>query len=348
MIRFGMHCHLLLPDLFWPERERREIYGELELPALELLLAKGRQRGGEGGTLESWLCGQFGVEKNADWPIAPYSLLADGGEPGAQHWLRADPVHLKLEGNRLVLADSGMFAIAQQEAESLAESLNAHFAAEGLSFHPLRPSRWYLRCEAAPALETTELPQAAGRSIDKLLPRGVDSVRWRARMNEWQMLLHEHAVNVEREQAGQLAVNSVWIWGGGALQGAPSAPYHAVWAANSVAIGLARAAHLAANELPDDALALLRASAEEGVALIVLDRLRAAAQYGDTHTWREGLKELERRWFAPLVQALKQSRIGMLTLHALGSEDEFCVEVTRGDLRRFWRRARPLEDLAPS
>ena len=104
--------------------------------------------------------------------------------------------------------------------------------------------------------------------------------------------------------------------------------------------------HIAARNLPDGAADLLRASASEGVNLILLDRLRGAAQYGDAHGWRDGLQQLERDWFAPLLQALRRERIGMLSLHALGPGGVISAEVTRGDLRRFWRRVRPLADFA--
>jgi hypothetical protein len=346
MINFGMHCQLLLPDLFWPDREFRDIYRELDTPALDQLLGKGRRRHAEAGSTEAWLCAHFNVDKHGDWPVAPYCLLADGGEPGEHHWLRADPVHLKLEGNRLVLADSGVFSLSQQEAESLSDSLNAHFSADGLTFYPLRPERWYLRVERVPALETTALPEASGRSIDDLLPRGADASAWRARLNEVQMLLHGHAVNEERESAGKVPINSVWLWGGGKLSNAVSAPFAAVWSRDPFAAGLAQAAHIAARNLPDGAADLLRASASEGVNLILLDRLRGAAQYGDAHGWRDGLQQLERDWFAPLLQALRRERIGMLSLHALGPGGVISAEVTRGDLRRFWRRVRPLADFA--
>ncbi len=341
-----MHCHLLVPDLFWPEPKFRDIYDQLATPALDLLLAKGRRRQthsepGAMVTAETWLCEQFGVERQQDWPIAPYSLLADGGEPGDQHWLRADPVHLKLEGSRVVLADSSAFALSQAEAERLTDSLNAHFAADGLVFLPLRPDRWYLRSDAVPALETTPLAAAAGRSIDSLLPRGSDAQTWRARLNEVQMLLHAHAANEMRERAGELPVNSVWLWGGGTRSEAV-APFNAVWSRDAFAAGLALAAHGVAHDLPDSATDLLRASADEGVQLILLDPLRSAAQYDDPHAWREALLRLERDWFAPLLEALRLERIGMLSLHALGPGSVLSAEATRGDLRRFWRRVKPL------
>jgi len=350
MINFGMHCHLLLPDLFWPERDFADIYRGLETPALERLLARGRRHAAAeppaAASAEAWLSERFGVDKQGDWPAAPYCLLADGGEPGPHHWLRADPVHLELEGGQLLLADSGVFPISQQEAESLADSLNAHFSGDGLVFYPLRPDRWYLRVERSPALETTALSEAAGRSIDALLPRGDDAPYWRARLNDIQMLLHGHAVNEERESAGKLPINSVWLWGGGKLQEAVPAPFNAVWSRDPFAAGLAQAARVVARDLPGDAEDFLRACAGAGVDLILLDRLRAPAQYGDAQGWREGLQQLERDWFAPLLDALRQERIGMLSLHAPGPAGTLSLEATRGDLRRFWRRVKPLADYA--
>ncbi len=341
-----MHCQLLVPALPWPEPDFRDIYRELKLPALERLLAKGRQQRTDARTTEAWLCERFDVERQGDWPVAPYCLLADGGEPGTHYWLRADPVHLKLEGNHLVLADSGVFRVSQREARILTDSLNAHFSSDGLIFRPLRPERWYLRAERSPALETSALPEVVGKGIDSLLPQGADGPTWRARLNDAQMLLHGHAINMAREEAGLLPINGVWAWGGGKLQSALSAPFAAVWSDAALALGLAQAARIAAYTLPDGAADLLRRGGSEGVGLVLLDGLRKAAQYGDADGWRKHLEDLERDWFAPLLEALAQGRVGMVSLHALGPEGVHTAEVTRGDLRRFWRRVRPLADLA--
>ena len=46
---------LLVPDLFWPERDERDIYRGLELPALERILAKGHRDRSEVRSAEFWL-----------------------------------------------------------------------------------------------------------------------------------------------------------------------------------------------------------------------------------------------------------------------------------------------------
>ena len=77
----------------------------------------------------------------------------------------------------------------------------------------------------------------------------------------------------------------------------------------------------------------------------MLDALRAPLALGESGQCRECIERLERDWFAPLLEALRAARLGMLTLHvpeSLGAS----FEVIRGDLRRFWRRPKALEKYA--
>src|SRR5207249_1662504 len=76
---------------------------------------------------EAWLFGRFGVARQRDWPVAPYTLLADGGAPERHHWMRADPVHLQVGRNSLGLADSASFDVSRAESEALVEALTRHF-----------------------------------------------------------------------------------------------------------------------------------------------------------------------------------------------------------------------------
>jgi hypothetical protein len=73
-------------------------------------------------------------------------------------------------------------------------------------------------------------------------------------------------------------------------------------------------------------VALRTALPERGVALVVLDGRGA---------------NLERDWFEPLLAALRNGEIGMLSLHLSSRASLLEVETVRADLRYFWRTRKP-------
>ena len=332
-----MHCHLLIPDFL--TGAVTEAAGRLG--AAETLIARGRRRRLAAISPEQWLFERFEVPKQRDWPVAPCTLLADGGIPDEHFWLRADPVHLGFERDRLIFADSAVFELSRAEAEALVETLNRHFG-EAMLFYPLRPERWYVRLGRAPDMETIPPSAVRGKAIGACLPAGADAMRFHSLMNEAQMLLHEHPVNVGREARGEPAINSVWFWGGGSIDLPKIRPFTTVIGNDPLASGLAQAAGIPSRALPRNAASLLDATAGEGVALIVLDALRQAAGYADAMRLREQRAALERDWLEPLRVALQSGRIGMLSLHLPGEDALLEVEIVRADLRYFWRRRKPL------
>ena len=329
-----MHCELYIPDFFPPEGLPRAD----SLAAAETLIARGRRNRVALVSPEAWLFGRFGVAKQRDWPVAPYTLLADGGAPERHYWMRADPVHLHVARDSLVLADSAAFDVSRAESEALVETLNHHFG-QTMLFYPLRPARWYVRLEKAPDMQTTPAAAARGAALDEKLPSGPDAMRFHALMNEAQMLLHEHPVNAEREARGEPALNSVWFWGGGVIDAAKAQPFSAVITDDPLARGLALAAGIRALALPKDARSALAALGDEGRVLAVPDAPRETQL-------RERRTALERDWFLPLLAALKSGRIGMLTLHLAGENRLLQVETVRSDLRYFWRLRKPLSAYA--
>jgi hypothetical protein len=326
-----MHCHLFIPDFFSAEGEEAERLG-----AAETLFAKGRRRRLAASSREAWLLERFAVPKQRDWPVAPYTLLADGGAPERHFWLRADPVHLRLGRDTLTFSDAAAFEVSRAESEALVETLNRHFG-DAMLFYPMQPARWYLRLREAPDMHTTPPSAAREQPIEGHLPSGPDAVRFHALMNEAQMLLHEHPVNAEREARGEPALNSVWFWGGGVIDAAKDRPFSTVIGDDPLARGLALSAGIPVRALSKDASAMLAAAQDEGVALVVLDPPRSATGHARGHR-----AALERDWFGPLLEALRCGRIGMLTLSLPGADSLLEVETVRSDLRYFWRLKRPL------
>ena len=316
-----MHCSLFISDFQTSESAAPQD----RFPAAETLIARGRRSRKPPIASEAWLLERFGVQGQRGSPVAPYTLLADGGSPGEEFWMRADPVHLSV-GLDSVGFDGAALALSRDEADALAARLNSHFG-EALAFHALRPERWYIRLPAAPEIDTTAPSAARGTAIGDKLPSGAGAARFRALMNEVQMLLHEHPVNAIREARGAPGVNSVWLWGGGVLAKPQSRPYSVVIADEPLARGLARAAGIPERPLPRSAAILRTALPTEGLALVVLDGHGA---------------DLERDWFEPLLAALRSGEIGMLSLHLCGRASLLEVETVRSDLRYFWRTIKPL------
>jgi hypothetical protein len=299
------------------------------LPGLARILSRARAASLARKDLEVVLLESFGVQRQRDWPVAPLSWLGEGGDPDTRYWLRADPVHLRAERDALVLVDAGHFALEAESARALIDALNSHFESERVHFFAPHPSRWYAAFERTPAIATAPLRSVAGRSIDPLLPHGDGALTWHRWFNEIQMLLHSHAVNEARETADQPTVNSVWFWGGGVLPSALPSGFAGVWGDDPLVRGLARASGLAWAELPDHAAQWL-AQASEGEHVLVLDPLPVGQS--------NPLESLERRWFAPILQALRQRQLSALTLLVESVDGTLRWELGAGDLWKFWRR----------
>jgi hypothetical protein len=336
---------LLIPHLWWPRDVAGEAYRDLAVPVLETALARATRHSYAAIAWQAWLCQAFEVQRQRDWPVAPLTLTIDGGDPEDAYWLRADPVHLRAHRDRLVLADSSAFEISREEADAFIEALNAHFAAESLHFSAPVAQRWYLRLASDPQIATSLLDDAAGASIDPHLPRGAGALQWHRIMNEAQMLLHACRENEVRESRGELPVNGLWLWGGGWRVSVPGRHFATVTANDPLTLSLAAHADIPAARLDEDGERWMRrlpATGGDETHLAVLEHLVPCARRGDLAAWRDALLQLERRWIAPLVTALKKGRIDALALVVPG--DEACVrfELSRSGFLRFWRPHRAL------
>lgn len=321
-----MHCELIVPGLFSAAALGN---ATARYPALELLLARGRRESPESRTLEQWLHDAFEQPGAA---LAAGALAAP--EPGESWWARADPVHLRLLRDRAVVVPGEALQISADETAQFISTLNQHFSGTA-AFHALDARRWSVRLGAEKRFLENPALEAAGRDV-------ATSGGNEALLTEIQMLLHAHPVNEAREARGEPAVNSLWIWGGGQKPSAARGSWRSVAAADPSALGLARLAGMRRFDLPASAQAWLEGLPGDGRHLAVLDALRAPAALGQQAEYDEGVEALERRWFAPLLGALRAQRIGMITVRVPDAVPGAGFETVRGDLRRFWRRPRPI------
>ena len=332
-----MHCELVVPGLFASPPAARAA-------GLELLLARGRCASTESQHLEAWLREAFGLG-DKPLPAGALTLLGTGGEPETDCWSRADPVDLRLLRDRVILVPGAALRIREEEAQALCEALNGHFGSR-MSVRVVGVDRWVARFDDDVDIDAESPLDLSGRDVALARPAAAGASFSHRILNEAQMVLHAHPVNEAREARGEPAINSVWLWGAGRAAKVQTERWHSVNADDPLVLGLARAAGLRHRPLGHSAMDWLERMPEDGRHLIVLDALRVPLALGATGEYQDALAAIEKDWAAPLLTALRAGRVGMVSIHVPDAAECASYETIRGDLRRFWRRPKPLERYA--
>ena len=310
----------------------------LRMPRLEDWLARAHGAR-EPGTGSAWLLRQWGL--GAEAPVAALTLAADGG-PREGEWLRADPVHQRVERSALVLHDAGVLALTREETEAAITALNTFFSADGLLFVAPSADRWYVRVPAGESPTAVPLEDAVGRNPYGMLPQGGARLKWPAIFSEAQMLLASLPLNAAREAAGRPALNALWFWGRGPFPEGLPRPFTGVAATDVLARSLALASGCAVQSLPAGIARL--SSPGTGVRLAVVDSLRAPFRAGDVEAWLAVAHDLERDWFRALGDAL--AAFGRMRIVLPAGRDTAVFDLSRGSRWRLFRRSRPLQSHA--
>jgi hypothetical protein len=334
---------MVIPGLFGPAESKRppEIWRDLSLPALDIMLSRARRESSEGKGLERTLFALFRLSggDGVDLPIAAVTRQWEAGDAGGYWWLRADPVHLRADRDRIVMLGNRVLDIAVEECNDIAAELNQHFAGEGWKLEAPNVRRWYLRLDKDPQINTDGLPEVIGQDIVDHMPRGPAAAYWRSVMNEVQMVLHSSRVNREREARGALPVNSLWFWGGGELPSPPAVAWSQLWGNDALSKSLASLARVPASSQPAEAEEWLE-DGTPGEHLLIWDGLQEKIRFGEVEAWREFLRALHDDWLKPLLTALKQRRLAAVHLYPT---DGSSFRLTGRDARRWWVGRRSLD-----
>lgn len=340
-----MQLTLVVPELIWPEPDDRDTFDALASPGLNTIIARSRLSQRPAQSAEATLGDAFGLDGSVPW--AAFRILGESAPPANTAdacWLCADPVHLRLHQDKLILADASSLDIGLDEAQELTTELNRQFADIG-SFHVATPDRWYLQLAGNTDLGHFDVPPlsvVAGRRVGRQLPETPQARPLRQLLNEVQMVLYGQAGNEAREQSGRSTINSLWLWGAGVQPATSASDFTGVWGGDVLASGLSRAFGVPQQPLPDSVGALLAQAPAGSRQLLILDALQRPVQYEDADAYRSVLAELDARWFTPLQKALASGRIKQLRIEAATAYATLAWDSSRGDQWQLWRRPRPL------
>jgi hypothetical protein len=382
--------HLLLPFALMPEYNEEEKYRSLaqtsasaleerpaieaqlaHMPALRRIVRKATQLAcihaptdARSCAHEQWLADYFQIGSASDHyaeeaPLAPYALLAEGGDPGEALWAYVRPVHFELARTHLSLRASEGLNLSAEHAQTLFETAHSVAAHYNLTLIAPTLSNWYLCGDALQHLIGSTPYRAEGQNIEHWLPYSKtgdsQAVRtWMQFQNEVQMTWNAHSVNIEREAQGQLPANAIWFWGQGALSHPSSssfaAPFSAVFSHSRATQGLALAASLPMAPPPTafinmPALTPIRPVETDAAytvvsnrpVLIELEDLMQSALTHDKQTWQTALAKLEHDWFQPALTALQTGQLSSLIITLTGETQALTLHLCRADLYKMWR-----------
>ena len=234
-----------------------------------------------------------------------------------------DPVNLSAGPRGLTVSPPSTLGITAQEASRIVRSVNETLEGRALGLRVAGPHRWYGALPDVPDDRWWVPEDIAGEPVLNYLPKGESGTGMRQLLNEIQVILHQTPENLARRERGVVEVNSIWPWG---------------WAARPLTRVGSQVARVIAEDPYAVGLAMLSGTGHgsdvgepgdlDGGGVIVPDPARVTDS-----AW------LERRWCRPLVRALARGRVDRLCL-VTGSGRMY--EMTRQDLRRFWRKSRRL------
>ncbi len=304
--------HLLVPGLLELPGGGADNREPLRFPLLERFIARA-EAGRMEGHLENLLMQRFGLEP--DQGAAPLCYLADTGKRPESGVLRACPVHLRADRDRVLLFPLDDTQLDGEEARELAGRFNAHFSGDDLILEAVRPSRWYLHSARLPESTLAPLNEVAGRSLADFLPSRDKDRFWLSVINETQMLFFDAPVNLDREAAGRLPVNGLWFDGAGHMPSrVPVAPA-SIHGRHCLLQGLSACAHEQRDE-----------------ALTVVGDIQEALLAQDANAWRQAYKDLEER----LASLMKSTEIMLYSCNG------YRWHWKPSSNWRFWRLSRPL------
>ena len=299
--------HVIVPGLCGPFPKDSAISEQAASPLLALL--SGSQSIPAADSFYAQLATLFGLPQPL--PVAALTLHAEHDDITSKHCIQLAPVHLHADMDHAILYDEFALDLSPQEKQQLLTELNAHFSQDDIAIISDARGRWFIVSDEPFSVATTALHEVIGRNINFHLPTGENAVYWKRFLNEAQMLMHQSPVNAVREQNGQLAANSLWLWGQGALSNRTAHHDTTVYTNDDLLRGVAQYANCDCHDLPTTAL--------PQQAVICDTRLLSAASYGDVDRWRDDLQAMMQQWLGDLPRLARQHKVEVTVYPCHGS-----------------------------
>jgi hypothetical protein len=293
--------------------------GRLKSSALRRWLARAELQAVDKPTeLLSTVLGALGLPCPDDG-LAALRMWGQTGDRPTVWMAAADPVYLEPRLDHLCLhaldvggvPNSDLRPLFDHLQDTLVDNKNFGFARVG--------SCGYLR--AAEPIATASLPPYVinGQLPNDYMPGGDEADSYRTLISEVEMALHDHDVNLQRQQDGLPPINCLWIWGGGYAAEQHTEPHPPLFANESLLKGYWLSKTGVVEPWPGTIAKCLEASVAGFVAM----------------TPDDDNPELLEHCLRELREALRSGRLSRLTLMF---RDGIAADVQKSHAWRIWRR----------
>ena len=159
------------------------------------------------------------------------------------------------------------------------------------------------------------------------------------------MLLHDHPVNQQRQQAGLHPINALWFWGGGKFVARSATSEHKLFSNAAFAIGLGQLSGITVYPLQDILqsvpAALIHRRANKGrLAPVVVLETRLLESYltEDTALRAQALDQLAVGLLADAEKHLLRGRLKSIIIESCNGYQFF---LDRTAILKFWKNQLP-------
>jgi len=299
--------------------------GRLKDPSLRRWLARSDlQRQAEPKELLSSIL----AELNLPYPESGLGALRMWGQTGERPtvWIAAaDPVYLEPRLDHLCLHAQDADSVPATDLRPLIDHLQATLVdSENYGFARLGTCG-YLR--ASNPIVTADVPSyvAHMEMPNEFMPSGDDADAYRSLVSEVEMSLHDHEVNLGRQEQGLQPVNCLWLWGGGYAPEQKTVPHPPVFTNDPLLTGYWLSNTGVVANWPGDIASCVEASLAGFIAVL--------PDKDDPEVLERCLQELR--------ELLRAGRVSRLTLMF---RDGIEAGVERAHKLRVWRRDTELLD----
>jgi len=321
-----MHITLLVAGALLPAEFATAVCASLDTPRLKERLSRAKSvettrptssaLADSGNAHLDWLAQEL-FSQPSPAATAPYALAEISGQIPSGFVCHADPVHVQVARDHLIVRGFDSDAPSMDEIAQLLDVANELLSNAGGELF-VAGDRCFFSSDRDWEIDTLPLAAVIGSSVT--MPTGRDAQQWIRLHNEIQIAWHAHLVNQMRESSGARAINGLWLHGGGRWRPLPPIRFAQVQCRPAECRGAAQAA--AALGVPLGAEVVDR-------SLIVNDDLLLFNQQQDWTGWVQAMNAIDRQ-----LAAYDRDAVELV----LTGATERTFQSRHSDRYKFWRR----------